>query len=105
LLIGCSANVITHAVALPLGSVPLLASSITGATVAALVGNIWWSLVGVVLGACGTRIWGGMSNWAESTMNSSTFGRHEASALDSQLPRWEIDEPLFDRHQPPHAVG
>jgi hypothetical protein len=101
LLIGCSTNIIRHLVGLPSGSIPLLASSIAGAVVAVFVGTIWWSLVGAGLGACGIRIWRGMSNWAESSMNSFTYGRHELLTPGTEIPPWEITESELDDAQFP----
>ena len=106
LLVGCSANIITHDFGLPLRRVPLLAGLITGAAVAVLVGSIWWILVGSGLGACGTMLWGALIAWAEARMNSSTYGWHEASPESTELPPWEIDEPMLhdlDVLRGPHA--
>jgi hypothetical protein len=82
-------------VGFPLGSIPLLAGLMAGAAVATLVGSIWWSLVGAGLGACGTRIWGAISSWAESAMNSFTYGRHAVSPHSTEMPPWEITEPML----------
>jgi predicted Zn finger-like uncharacterized protein len=95
LLVGCSANIITHDFALPLRRVPLLAGLITGAAVAVLLGSIWWTLVGAGLGACGTMLWGALITWAEATMNSSAYRRHAAAPHSTELPPWEITEPML----------
>src|SRR5262249_55050049 len=106
LLVGCCAKIITWDFALPLRRVPLLAGLITGAAVAILVGNIWWIVVGAALGACGTMLWGALSTWAEAKMNSSSCGPHAASPDSTQLPHWEITEPMLqdlDALRRPHA--
>ena len=95
LLVGCSANIITRDFALSSRRVPHLAGLITGAAVAILIGSIWWIPVGAGLGAGGTILWGALSTWAEATMNSSTCGRHEPSPDSTQLPHWEITEPML----------
>ena len=100
-LVGCSANIITHDFGLPSRRVPLLAGLITGAAVAVLIGSIWWTPVGAGLGACGTMLWGAITTWADAMMNSSTYGRHAASPDSTQLPRWEITEPMLDDFEAP----
>jgi predicted Zn finger-like uncharacterized protein len=105
-LVGCSANIITHEFALPSRRVPLLAGLITGAAVAVLVGSIWWTLVGAGLGACGTILWGALITWGEARMNSSAYGGHAASPESTELPPWEITEPMLhdlDALRGPHA--
>ena len=96
LLVGCSANIITHDFELPTRRVPLLAGLITGAAVALLVGSIWWILVGAGLGACGTMLWGALCSWGEARMNSCNYGPPAASPESTELPPWEITEPIQD---------
>ena len=100
-LVGCSANIIIHDFGLPSRRVPLLAGLITGAAVAVLIGSIWWTPVGAGLGACGTMLWGAITTWAEAMMNSSAYRRHAASPDSTQLPRWEITEPMLDDFEAP----
>jgi hypothetical protein len=41
-------------------------------------------------------LWGAITTWAEAMMNSSAYRRHAASPDSTQLPRWEITEPMVD---------
>jgi hypothetical protein len=72
--------------------------TLTGAAVAALLGDYRWALIGAVLGGVGAILWSLVNGWAESYMPPTPSKRLGAQLEDdlSQPRRHTIDEGIGD---------
>jgi hypothetical protein len=96
-VVGAAAKVFGWLFELTSRRAAILGGTITGASIAAIMGNAPLALIGAGLGCIGGMLWSIISVWAESSMTHSVVFTPKAAVDSTAQQRWELLDSPHDQ--------